>query len=180
MQKENKSFVLTGKAYWAHLRKPNEESGKYQMDLSIDDKTKAMLEDLGITVKNAALGIGTKNKIPNDPRGNFVTLKKNHMLEDGTLLPPPAVVDGKKQSLPSETLIGNGSIVNVASSIYDWKFKSKTGKSLNLNAVQVKTLVKYENSGVDVFKEEEGYLVDNEVSSRTLSDTKEEDFSFDD
>jgi hypothetical protein len=179
MSEEKKTLVLTGKAYWAHVRKPNEQSGSYQLDLSVDDTTKSMLEGLGITVKNASLGIGVKDKKPGDERGNFVTLKKTAQGEDGTLYPPPQIVDGKKKAVPADVLIGNGSVVNVAAHIYDWKFKSKTGKSLGFSALQIKTLVKYSNPSVDAFKEEDGYVVEDELSKAVEASEESGTFEFD-
>lgn len=179
MSEEKKTLVLTGKAFWAHVRKPNEQSGSYQLDLSVDDKTKEMLEGLGITVKNAVLGIGVKEKKDKDERGNFVTLKKTAQGEDGTLFPPPQIVDGKKKAVPADVLIGNGSIVNVAAHIYDWKFKSKTGKSLGFSALQIKTLIKYANPSIDAFKEEEGYVVEDELSKAAEASQSEDSFQFD-
>ena len=65
-EKKDTSLLLSGKAFWASVRKPNELSGKYQLDLSIDKSTKETLEGLGITVKNATKGIGVDKKNENE------------------------------------------------------------------------------------------------------------------
>ncbi len=175
MTKENnEQFLLTGKAFWTHLSKPNEQSGSFQLDLSIDESTKKKLEDLGITVKNATKGIGVETAKKDDPRGDFVTLKKTAKGRDGTIFSPPAIVDGKKNPVSRDLLIGNGSEITAISSIYNWKFKSKSGKSLNLHAVQIKSLVEYKSTsgGLGLFKEEpNGFIAETTTGGRQEEST---------
>ena len=45
--------------------------------------------------------------------------------------------------------VGNGSDVTVQCRPYDWTFADRTGKSLDLQAVQVNNLIEYEGSAID-------------------------------
>jgi len=166
-EKKDTSLLLSGKAFWASVRKPNELSGKYQLDLSIDTSTKETLEGLGITVKNATKGIGVDKKNENDLRGDFVTLKKMHQGKDGTIYAPPQIVDGKKNPVPSDVMIGNGSLINIAAHTFETK---KAGTQLGFSAIQIKTLVEFSRpKAVDSFKEIEGFTVESDESPQSIN-----------
>lgn len=173
-EKEDKNFKFTGTAFWASVTKPNDQSGQYQVDISIDDDTADMLSSLGITIKseeeqedskgNIGKHVGTEND-----RGRFVTCKRSLQFKskDGmvTSLPPPKILDSKLKELPKDTLIGNGSRVNVVANVYHWKFRGTKGVSLGFSALQVLDLVPYSrNSGLDLLTEEEGYIADKDIS----------------
>jgi len=130
---DTKQFTLTGKAYYLRANTPNELSGKYQMDLSIDQETVDKLLSVGVTIKNK-----------NDIRGDFVTLTKAYETKDGKILSPPKLLDSDKNEFPSSVLVGNGSDVKVITHLFEWKFKSKTGTSLGLDTVQILNLIPYE------------------------------------
>lgn len=183
--KEREQFIITGKAFWAKVRTPSKEApDKYTMNVSVDDVTAEMLEGKGIKVKTEAESgrdekrgfyVGTEND-----RGNYVTLKQSVYKKDGTLMAKPLVIDGKKNPVPESVLIGNGSSVNVQTSVFDWSKNGKKGRSLNLGTIQLKTLVKYQQNRLDDFPDEEytyeggtttantndelGYNVDDDVS----------------
>lgn len=72
----------------------------------------------------------------------------------------PAVLDAKKQTLPKDMLIGNGSKVKVAFEpiTYIMQSTKKVGVSLRLKAVQVIDLVEYGNSATSLFDEEDGFV----------------------
>jgi len=72
----------------------------------------------------------------------------------------PAVLDAKKQPLPKDMLIGNGSKVKVAFEpiTYIMQSTKKVGVSLRLKAVQVIDLVEYGNSATSLFDEEDGFV----------------------
>jgi hypothetical protein len=128
----NKKFVLTGKAFYLQARRPNELSGKYQMDLAIDAETASKLRSIGIDVKNKG-----------DSRGDHVTLKASAENKDGSTRSGPKVLDADKNEIPEDILVGNGSDVKVVSHVYEWKFKGKSGTSLGLDTVQVTNLIPY-------------------------------------
>ena len=147
-------FVLSGTAFWSHVHTPNTKgeypSNKYQMDLSIDKKTKETLVSKGISVnKNDGKDKGgIKNR--KDDRGDFVTLTSKFA---------PAVVDAKKKTISPETLIGNGSKVNIVAHTYD----GKKGTALGLDAVQVTELVTFGNNPLDALEEVSGFTSTNDT-----------------
>ena len=113
------------------------------MDLAIDDKTADEFKSRGITVKT-------------DDRGNIIKLKRKVERNDGTKNPVPRLVDAKKN--PIDVLVGNGSQIKALYKEFEWTFAGKSGKSLDLQAVQVLDLVPY---GED-FDVAEGFTSDKE------------------
>lgn len=151
-KKESNRLVIQGTGFWAHVREVNKLSGKYQLDLSIDAKTVKIIESLGVTVKVEDKNEGVDGK----DRGLFVTLKSDY---------PPKVVDAKKNTMSNDVLIGNGSLIKVATHPYNWTFGKKSGIALGLDAIQIIDLVEYVDSLSDMFEEEEGFTTDDATSS---------------
>ena len=135
--------TVEGKAYWASITRPNTTfEPVYQIDLAISDESAESFKREGITVKQ-------------DDRGNIVKFKRKVSRADGNKNPAPRLVDSAKNSI--DTLIGNGSTVKVMYKPFEWKFAGKSGKSLDLQAVQVIDLVPY---GED-FDVARGYVAEN-------------------
>ena len=129
--------ILNGKAYWASVVSPNttfDEDGVYSVDLAVDADNKKKAEAEGLSIKNKG-----------DDRGDFVTIKRKAKRKDGSPNKAPDVMDGMKRPLQN-TLIGNGSDVNVLFKTYEWTHKptGRSGKSADLQAIQVINLVAYE------------------------------------
>jgi hypothetical protein len=129
--------ILNGKAYWASVVSPNttfDEDGVYSVDLAVDADNKKKAEAEGLSIKNKG-----------DDRGDFVTIKRKAKRKDGSPNKAPDVMDGMKRPLQN-TLIGNGSDVNVLFKTYEWTHKptGRSGKSADLQAIQVVNLVAYE------------------------------------
>ena len=129
--------ILNGKAYWASVVSPNttfDEDGVYSVDLAVDADNKKKAEAEGLSIKNKG-----------DDRGDFVTIKRKAKRKDGNPNKAPDVMDGMKRPLQN-TLIGNGSDVNVLFKTYEWTHKptGRSGKSADLQAIQVVNLVAYE------------------------------------
>jgi hypothetical protein len=134
--------TVEGKAYWASITRPNTTfEPVYQIDLSISDDAADSFKKEGIAVKQ-------------DDRGNIVKFKRKVNRADGNKNPSPRLVDSARN--PIDTLIGNGSTVKVMYKPFEWKFAGKSGKSLDLQAVQVIDLVPY---GED-FDVASGYVAD--------------------
>ena len=140
--------VLNGKAYWASVVTPNttfDEDGVYSIDLAVDEENKKSAVAEGLSIKNKG-----------DERGDFVTIKRKAKRKDGSAIRAPDIMDNMKRPLQN-TLIGNGSTVNVLFKTYEWNHKPTTrrGKSTDLQAVQVVNLIPYEgsNSASSAFKE---------------------------
>ena len=125
---------VEGTAYWASLIRPNEKfEPMWRIDLAVDDNTAADLATEGI-----ALG---ETVIDGNTIKNVVKFKRKVSKANGDKNQPPSIVDGQKQ--PLDKIVGNGSKVVVMYKSYDWNYKGKTGKGLDLQAVQVKNLVEY-------------------------------------
>jgi hypothetical protein len=125
---------VEGTAYWASLTRPNEKfEPMWRIDLAVDDNTAADLAKEGI-----ALG---ETVIDGNTIKNVVKFKRKVSKANGDKNQPPSLVDGQKQ--PLDKIVGNGSKVVVMYKSYDWNYKGKTGKGLDLQAVQVKNLVEY-------------------------------------
>ena len=107
---------------WAYLDKPNEMSGKYQVDLcNLSDKAAEALEDLGVEVK-------TK-----EGKGKFITCKSTRSMlaydDGGTIL------DG--------TIVGNGSKAVALIQPYSWSYQKKNGISPGLKKLVITELQTY-------------------------------------
>jgi hypothetical protein len=86
--------------------------------------------------------------------------KKNETTKKGNLLAAPAVYDSHKNLWPAGVLIGNGSKVKVAFSVWGWEDKfGKKGVSLSFEALQVLDLVEFEREDpANAFGVENGYV----------------------
>jgi len=137
------SKVISGTAYWASVITPNtkfDADGVWTIDVgNLDDLNKKKAQKDGITVKNKG-----------DEKDDFVTIKRKVRNAKGNLNRQPNVVDANK-TLITETMIGNGSKVNVLYEPFEWNFGGKTGVSADLRAVQVTELVPYTTEEDDAF-----------------------------
>ena len=132
--------VINGKSYWAQVVAPStkfDEGGVYSIDVSVDAENKKKAEADGLTIKNKG-----------DERGDFVSIKRKATRKDGTQNRAPEIKDNMKRPLEG-VLIGNGSTVNVLYRMYDWKWGGNSGKSAELQAIQVVDLVPYVDKEVD-------------------------------
>ena len=137
-------MVIQGKAYWAAIKSPNttfDPDGMWTVDVCNLDEA-----NLNIANKNNLI---VKNK--GDDRGDFVTIKRKVMRKDGQRNRQPELIDGQKKSL--DCMIGNGSLVNVLYSTYDWEYRGRKGTSADLRTVQVLDLVPYKDGNDEELKE---------------------------
>jgi len=110
---------------WASLDRPNEMSGKYQVDLcNLSDPAVNALEGMGLTVRQK------------DDKGYFITCKSNQ---------PIKPFDSNGQPLEGVS-IGNGSKAVVLVGFYSWTFKNKEGVSPSLKKLVIDELVSYEDA----------------------------------
>ena len=147
--------VISGTAYWASITLPNttfDVDGVYTIDIcQLDDKNKDIVVQDNLEIKN----IG-------DERGDFITAKMKVRRKNGGVNAPPNVVDSKLNPI-TETLVGNGSKVNVSYRPFDWTFGNRSGVSAGLNSVQVMDLIEYKpNDSISEFTIEEGYTNDKD------------------
>jgi hypothetical protein len=116
------------------LTRPNEKfEPMWRLDLAVDDATAKEFAKEGFT-------LGETN-IDGNVVKNIIKFKRKVNKNNGDKNQPPMVVDGAKK--PLDKIVGNGSKVIVMYKSYDWNYKGKTGKGLDLQAVQVKDLVEY-------------------------------------
>ena len=137
------SKVISGTSYWASVISPNtkfDADGVWTIDVgNLDDLNKKKAQKDGLTIKNKG-----------DEKEDFVTFKRKVRNNKGNLNRQPNVVDANKR-LITETMIGNGSKVNVLYEAFEWNFGGKTGVSADLRAVQVTELVPYTTEEDDAF-----------------------------
>jgi len=135
--------IITGKCYWAKVQAPDTVyEPQWSIDICVDDNNReAILKD-GLTIKNKG-----------DERGDFIQIRQKVSRRDGTENNPPIILDAQKN--PMTKLIGNGSIVNVQYTPFEWSMNGKSGVSPLLKKVQVVNLVPY---GEDFDVIEGGYI----------------------
>jgi len=137
------SKVISGTSYWASVITPNtkfDADGVWTIDVgNLDDLNKKKAQKDGLTIKNKG-----------DEKEDFVTFKRKVRNAKGSLNRQPNVVDANKR-LITETMVGNGSKVNVLYEPFEWNFGGKTGVSADLRAVQVTDLVPYSTEEDDAF-----------------------------
>lgn len=160
--------IVSGKSFWAILYKPynkfDEARPKYSLDLALDKEgVKAM----------KAEGFNIKNK--DDARGDFVTIYTYERTYNGKLLPKPRVFDANKVQL-TDTLIGNGSQVNVSYKVQSYNVGGNKGKRPLLRDVQVIDLVEY--TPPDEFAKTEGFVAPVPLDEEAVVINEEDDIPF--
>jgi hypothetical protein len=109
---------------WPFLDKPNDMSGKYQVDLTnLSEKAVRALEDMGITVRNK------------EGKGFFITAKSNHTIK---------ALDKNGDEVLAH--IGNGTKAVCVLGAYSWSFKNKKGVSPSLKKLVITDLVTYSSN----------------------------------
>ena len=126
--------IIEGTAYWASLTRPNEKfEPMWRIDLAVDDK-------IATDFKTNGFNVG-ETKADDKVVKNIIRFKRKVSKANGDKNQQPQLVDADKK--PIEKILGNGSKVKVMYKSYDWNFKGKKGKGLDLQAVQVLDLVEY-------------------------------------
>lgn len=110
---------------WANLDKPNEMSGKYQVDLcNLSDPAVQAIESMGIPVKQK------------EDKGYFITCKSNN----------PIKPFDKTGDVLEGISVGNGSKAVALVGSYTWTFKNKEGVSPSLKKLVIDELVSYDDA----------------------------------
>jgi len=146
--------VISGTAYWAAITNPNttfDSDGVWCVDVcNLNENNLETVKKDGLVIKNKG-----------DERGDFVSIKRKVRRKDGSLNRAPDLVDGQKRSM-TNTLIGNGSEVNVHYTTFEWEFKGRPGISADLRAVQVTNLIPYNTEADEAFDVVDGAFVSEE------------------
>lgn len=125
------SVKAKGDIMWAQLDKPNDLSGKYQVNLcNLSDAAVTALEGLGLTVPEK------------EGQGRYITCKSNQ---------PIKAFDTDGNEITAK--IGNGSKAKAIINAYEWKYKNKKGFSPSLRKLVITELVAY-GGGADIEDEE--------------------------
>lgn len=135
---EKKFIKVKGEIMWAFTNKPSDMSGSYQVDLcNLSPAAVDALEEVGIAARR---------REDKPEKGFFVTAKSKY---------PITVLD--KDGDPITDQVGNGSKGIGVVSVYEWKYKNKSGKSLSIGKLIVTDLKVYEKlgEGVDASELEE-------------------------
>lgn len=121
---------------WCFHNKPNEMSGKFQMDLcNLSDNAVKALESLGLEVRK---------REDKPEKGFFITCKSTV---------PMKVFDASGNDL-STVAIGNGSTATAVVGAYSWSWKNKKGTSPSLTKLVVENLVAYDANEAEEAEEE--------------------------
>jgi hypothetical protein len=135
--------IVEGTAYWASITRPNEKfEPMWRIDLAVDDATASEFQKQGFSIGETVINDETIK--------NIIKFKRKVSKVNGDKNQQPQLVDSEKK--PLDKIVGNGSKVKVMYKSYDWNYKGKTGKGLDLQAVQVLDLVEYTPN--DEFKSE--------------------------
>jgi hypothetical protein len=123
---ELKKVKVQAEVMWAFLDKPNELSGKFQVDLcNLSKDAVKTLEEMGVNVR-------TREDQPE--KGFFVTAKSANY--------PITTVD--LDGAPVTAKVGNGTKAVALLSPYEYTFKGKEGVGLGINKLVVTDLKVYE------------------------------------
>ena len=140
---------IKGTALWASVLAPNTKFDPvWSIDLVIEDGQVAGAKKAGLKVKKT-------------DDGNVVRFRRNVNRSDGGENKPPVVVDIHRN--PQTVLVGNGSLVNVQFSVFEWSNKFGTGTGVDLQGVQVLSLVEFAGGDGSEFEDE---APDEEIVSK--------------
>jgi len=121
---------------WAYLDKPNDMSGKFQVDLcNLSDKAAEALQDLGLEVKHK------------DGKGKYITCKSTrpiHVFDDG--------------GSQIDTQVGNGSKGVALVGTFSWAYQKKKGISPALKRLVITDMVEYAGEPVGALISEDDLL----------------------
>ena len=137
-------MIVNGTAYWASIKTPNTTfEPMYTINLVVDQSTADDFAGRGHTVKQM-------------DEGPALVIKRKVNGPNGMVRNAPRLIDQNKQDI--NLAVGNGSQVRVQCSEYEWEYAGKSGKSLDLQAVQVIELVEYKaEDGSEFFDDNEEF-----------------------
>jgi hypothetical protein len=155
-KKEDEQLVLKNvRVKYAKVIKPgkNFEEGKpdlWSVNLYLTDEDRDALMARGINPKE-------------DRDGNdYWVTDRSTISKKGNEVKPPTIVNANKAPWNGED-IGNGSVCNVAVTLFPWVKAKKSGIKLYLNAIQVVNHVPYTPGGKDVFDMIDGSATNDDV-----------------
>ena len=152
------TIQVQGIAYYPCVKSVNKKSGKYSVDLVVDDKTSKQLVVLGLVPAQDKKGV---DKAYEEHSGKVFKFHREPISSKGNNVGPPGVVDSQGNNV--DCLVGNGSKVNVAFFVAKYLYEGEPGCFGYLNGIQVLDLVPYEFEGSSFDAIEGGYVADQQV-----------------
>ena len=137
-------MIVNGTAYWASIKTPNTTfEPVYTVNLVVDQKVADEFAGRGHSVKQM-------------DEGPALIIKRKVNGPNGMVRTAPRLLDQNKQEV--NLAVGNGSKVRVQCNEYEWEYAGNTGKSLDLQAVQIIDLIEYKaEDGSEFFDEGEEF-----------------------
>jgi len=135
-------MIVEGNAYWASLVAPNTTyEPMYTINVVVDEATAKDFAERGHSIREME-------------EGPAVVIKRKVNGPNGMVRKAPRLLDADKNDV--DVLVGNGSKVRVQYQEYDWTYNNKSGKGLDLQAVQIIDLVPYKaGDGDELLNDEE-------------------------
>ena len=128
-------MIVEGNAYWASLVAPNTTyEPMYTINVVVDEATAKDFAERGHSIREME-------------EGPAVVIKRKVNGPNGMVRKAPRLLDADKNDV--DVLVGNGSKVRVQYQEYDWTYNNKSGKGLDLQAVQIIELVPYKAADGD-------------------------------
>tara|TARA_R100000988_G_C3944790_1_gene138058 strand:+ start:378 stop:791 length:414 start_codon:yes stop_codon:yes gene_type:complete len=137
-------MIVDGTAYWASIKTPNTTfEPVYTVNLVVEQEVADDFTSRGHNVKQM-------------DEGPALVIKRKVNGPNGMIRTSPRLLDQNKQEV--NLAVGNGSKVRVQCNEYEWEYAGNTGKSLDLQAVQIIDLVEYKaEDGSEFFDEGEEF-----------------------
>ena len=137
-------MIVDGTAYWASIKTPNTTfEPVYTVNLVVEQDVADDFASRGHKVKQM-------------DEGPALVIKRKVNGPNGMIRNAPRLLDQNKQEV--NLAVGNGSKVRVQCNEYEWEYAGNTGKSLDLQAVQIIDLIEYKaEDGSEFFDEGEEF-----------------------
>ena len=137
-------MIVEGTAYWASIKTPNTTfEPVYTINLVVEQSVADDFASRGHTIKQM-------------DEGPALVIKRKVNGPNGMIRNAPRLLDQNKQEV--NLAVGNGSKVRVQCNEYEWEYAGNTGKSLDLQAVQIIDLIEYKaEDGSEFFDEGEEF-----------------------
>ena len=137
-------MIVEGTGYWASIKTPNTTfEPVYTINLVVEQGDDDDFASRGHTIKQM-------------DEGPALVIKRKVNGPNGMVRNAPRLLDSNKQDI--NVAVGNGSKVRVQCSEYEWEYAGKSGKSLDLQGVQVVELVEYKaEDGSEFFDDNEEF-----------------------
>jgi hypothetical protein len=129
--------IVDGVAYWASVTTPNTTyEPVYSINVVVDNEVANDFRSRGFTVKDKE-------------EGPTIVVKRKVHGPNGMIRTAPKLIDNMKNEMDCQ--IGNGSTVRVQYKEWEITRQGTLYKGLDLQAVQVKSLVSFSKGGLDEF-----------------------------